>query len=312
MIETAERPGIFSEFWLKVKQTVKDSVFCDLFSDKKYSLKIYKTLHPDDITVTEDDITNVTIDNIITDQMYNDLGMTVRGMLLVLVEAQSTWTVNIIVRILLYLAHTWHRYIEETKQNQYSSKKLVLPKPEFYVIFTGDRKDEPDWISLSEEFFDNNAEFLEVKVRVLYGEEGKTDIISQYVGFTKVYNKQVEIYGRTEKAVRETIRICKDRDILKEYLERREKEVTTIMKSLFDQEEIFRRYVEQYGHEREEKGHKEGRKEGHEEGRKEGHREGLIDSKKEIAKNMKQKGYPEAAIADILGMNLNTIQQWIS
>jgi hypothetical protein len=41
----------------------------------------------------------------------------------------------------------------------------------------------------------------------------------------------------------ETIRICKDKNILKEYLESRESEVITIMMSLYD-EEVMRVYVE--------------------------------------------------------------------
>ena len=48
------------------------------------------------------------------------------------------------------------------------------------------------------------------------------DIIGEYVTFTKVYNEQCKIHGRTEQAVRETIRICKDKNVLKEYLESRE------------------------------------------------------------------------------------------
>ena len=260
----AENNMVLDLSQIKAKATVKDSIFRDLFSDKKYDLQIYQALHPDDKGATEDDIDHVTIDNVITNQMYNDLGMTVRGMLLILLEAQSTWTVNIIIRILLYLAHTWQRYIEETKQNQYGSKKLAVPRPEFYVIYTGDRKDGPEWITLSEEFFDGNADFLEVKVRVLYGKEGQKDIISQYVDFTKVYNSQVKLYGRTEKAILETIRICRDRGILKEYLESREKEVISIMKSLFDQEKIMEQYIgelmEEYGGERERSGEKKERR----------------------------------------------------
>ncbi len=47
----------------------------------------------------------------------------------------------------------------------------------------------------------------------------------------------------TEQTVKETIRICKDRNILKEYLISREKEVVTIMMSLFDNEQIMRTYA---------------------------------------------------------------------
>ena len=62
--------------------------------------------------------------------------------------------------------------------------------------------------------------------------------------FTKVCNEQVKLYGRTKKAILETIRICKDRNVLKEYLESREKEVVDIMMVLYDEEEAMKTYVE--------------------------------------------------------------------
>jgi hypothetical protein len=56
-----------------VKGTVKDSVFRDLFGNRKYALQLYQALHPEDTDVTEADIGDVTIHNIFTDQEYNDL-----------------------------------------------------------------------------------------------------------------------------------------------------------------------------------------------------------------------------------------------
>ncbi len=47
----------------------------------------------------------------------------------------------------------------------------------------------------------------------------------------------------TQKAVTETIRICKDKNVLREYLLDREKEVATIMMSLFDEEQIMKSYI---------------------------------------------------------------------
>jgi len=47
----------------------------------------------------------------------------------------------------------------------------------------------------------------------------------------------------TRKAVTETIRICKDRNVLREYLFEREKEVVTIMMSLFDEEQIMKSFI---------------------------------------------------------------------
>ena len=47
----------------------------------------------------------------------------------------------------------------------------------------------------------------------------------------------------TKQAITETIRICKDRNILKQYLSSKEVEVVTIMMSLFDDEQIMRTYT---------------------------------------------------------------------
>ena len=52
----------------------------------------------------------------------------------------------------------------------------------------------------------------------------------------------------TQKAVMETIRICKDRNVLREYLAQREKEVVTIMMSLFDEEQIMKSFIRSERH----------------------------------------------------------------
>ena len=225
------------------KHTIKDSVFTDLFQDKKYLIQLYRTLHPEDKDTTEEQLSDITIHNIMTNDVYNDVGFMVGEKLLILTEAQATWTENIAIRILIYLMVTYQDYIKKTKQNVYKSKKIRLPKPEMYVIYTGDRKERPEYISLAEEFFGGQNVFLDAKVKVLYGSD-EGDIISQYVTFTKVYDEQRKLHGRTRKAVTETIRICKDKNVLKEYLEEREKEVENIMLAMYDEKEILLDYIE--------------------------------------------------------------------
>ena len=124
---------------IKPKLTIKDSVWTNLFRDKKYLLQLYNALHPDDTSVPEDDINDVTLEHVLVDANYNDLGFSVGDRLLILVESQSTRSLNIIVRALLYLAQTYHEFFKRTKQNLYSSKPVNMPKPELYVIFTGER-----------------------------------------------------------------------------------------------------------------------------------------------------------------------------
>lgn len=224
------------------KHTIKDSVFTNLFKEKKYLLQLYKTLHPEDAEVTEDALSDITIHNIMTDGIYNDLGFRRGDRLLILVEAQATWTENIIMRSLMYLMTTYQDYFRKTNQNIYKKAKVTFPKPELYVVFTGEKKEHPEYMSLSEEFFDGEECFLDVRVRVLYG-SGKDDIISQYVTFAKVYDEQRKKHGKTRTAILETIRICKDKNILTEYLLEREKEVEAIMLAMYDEEEILLDYI---------------------------------------------------------------------
>ncbi len=224
------------------KRKIKDSVFTNLFQDKKYLLQLYKALHPEDCNVTEDEIEDITIKHILIDADYNDLGFSVGNRLMILVESQSTWTYNIIIRALMYLVQTYHDYFKRTNQNLYGSKKVNMPIPELYVIFTGDRKNTPDKISLSKAFFKGAKIAIDVDVKVLY-QENEKDIIGQYIIFSKVYDKQRKLYGNTKQAITETINICKDRNILKEYLENKEQEVVDIMMTLFDDEQILKAYI---------------------------------------------------------------------
>lgn len=72
----------------ETKRTVKDSVFCNLFGESKYLLQLYQALHPEDKKVREDDLKTVTLENIFTDSIYNDLGFVKGNKLMVPVEAQ--------------------------------------------------------------------------------------------------------------------------------------------------------------------------------------------------------------------------------
>ncbi len=63
-------------------------------------------------------------------------------------------------------------------------------------------------------------------------EDELSDITIHNIMTNEIYNdvgldEQRKLHGRTRKAVTETIRICKDKNVLREYLEEREMEETT-------------------------------------------------------------------------------------
>ena len=105
---------------VSIKRSAKDSVFCDLFQDPDNLLELYRCLHPEDSAATTADIGNVTLRNILVEDQYNDLGFTVRDKQLILMEAQSTWSRNIVLRILMYLTETWNG-VGQRKSLQHSS-----------------------------------------------------------------------------------------------------------------------------------------------------------------------------------------------
>ena len=147
-----------------INRKIRDSVFVHLFRDKKYVLRLYQSLHPEATDTGEDNITIVTLENVLANDLYNDLGFLIGDQLIVLVEAQSTWTTNIVVRSLLYLAQTYRDYIGREKMNLYGKNALPLPRPELYVIYTGNEPCSQKTLALSGEFFGGQKADLEITV----------------------------------------------------------------------------------------------------------------------------------------------------
>ena len=229
----------------KSNRKAKDSVFTNLFTIPKYRYQLFKELHPEVKGITEDDIEIVTLEHVLMNNEYNDLGLLAGDHFLILAEAQSTWSVNILIRFLLYLASTYKDYIESKGISLYGTKKATIPKPELYLIYSGNKGRKPEMLSFTKEFFGGNESAVEIKAKVIYGDSKKHDVISQYIAYCRVLDMQVRKHGRTKKAIEETIRICSDKDILKEYLEAHRKEVVDIMTRLYDREREMKLYVEE-------------------------------------------------------------------
>ena len=195
----------------KVNRQYQNSVFIDMFERDEYRLQLFQVLHPEMTDVRAEDIRTVTLKQVITTHQYNDLAFLVRDRLMVFVEAQSSWSVNILIRILLYLADTIQEYLHMNNMDIHNQKKLQLPVPEFYVIYTGTRE-VPGQISLKGDFFTGQDCPIDLKARV-YSSETE-DIIGQYIIFSRVFRDEIHKHGQKKEAAMEAIRICRDRGIL--------------------------------------------------------------------------------------------------
>lgn len=272
----------------KTKRKSKDSVFINLFEDTKNVLRLYKELHPEDTQITVDDIHIQTIKSVLVNTLYNDLGFIVKDKFVMLVEAQSAWNPNMPLRMLFYLAETYRRYLADTIQSEHSSTKVKIPKPELYVVYSGEQKC-PEIVSFSDSFFDGDCP-VELKVKVL----NKVDmtIYGQYIGFCKVFNEQRKIYQDSIMCAKETLRICIEKGYLVSYLQKHEKEVVDMMSELFDEE--YQR--EAYNRASQRKAIEKGKAEG----RAEGKAEGKAEERKALAEKMRAKGYSEQEIAELI------------
>ena len=165
--------------------------------------------------------------------------------------------------MLLYLAGTYKEYIEEQKLDLYGSHPVEIPRPELYVVYTGDRKEVPERLRLSGLY--QGVGSAEVEVKVLR-DDGTGDILDQYVRFCKIADEQREKYGLTQQAIDETIRTCIAGNVLALFLASRQKEVLEIMVTLFDQEKIAEIHDYNVAKVARQEGHQLGREEGREEG----------------------------------------------
>ncbi len=118
----------------------------------------------------------------------------------------------------------------------YVGRAVSIPRPELYVVYTGERADVPDTLLLSSLY--EGAGSAEIRVKVLR-DSGNGDILAQYVRFCKITDSQRKLHGSTQKAIDETTEQCMNEKVLAPFLASRRKEVFEIMVMLFDQEKVW-------------------------------------------------------------------------
>ena len=203
-----------------------------MFGSKESLLELYKVLHPEDIKVTIDDIEKIALENILLIRRYNDAAMGVRDKLIILSEHQSTINPNMPVRILLYIAEEYEKIIKRNGEYKslYSSKLIMLPAPEFYVVYTGN-KECGDYMHLTDAFSEEyrNSSFLNLDIKVIKDED-KNNILGGYIAFVKKAEKLKRTEGYTfTKALKEAVAWCREENILAGFMEERSEEMMELM-----------------------------------------------------------------------------------
>ena len=291
----------------EIKYAVKDSVFTLLFSDIENVRKLYQSLHNDAEQYRTTDFKIVTLENALINGQYNDLGFTVKDRLIILVEAQSTFNPNMGVRLLMYIAKSYHDYIVENKLNIFGEKLIKLPMPEFIIVYSGTKKQEVNEIRLSDCFEPGISPNIDLVVKVIKKDNVKSGILQEYLTFCDLYNKDVKCKKTaTEKlsGLRKVIHKCIKNGILREFLKKHQKEVETMLMTVLQPEQAIEfMKLEEYN-----KGVEEGIEQGIEKGIEQGIEKGKHDTCLNLAGNMLKSNYSIDSIMEITGLSEDEIK----
>ena len=126
---------------IRINREHKDRLFRRIFSKKDDLLSLYNALNNSDYTNTED-LQIYTMDDFVYMSMRNDLSFLI-DMTLNVFEHQSTYNPNMPLRGFFYMSSAYQKYIALNHLDIYSSKRISLPLPQYYVFYNG-TKNMPD------------------------------------------------------------------------------------------------------------------------------------------------------------------------
>lgn len=254
----------------QVQQTVKDRLFRYLFErDRNALLDLYNALNGTDYQDALQ-LEIVTIESAVYVVMKNDLAYILSGTLN-LYEHQSTYSPNLPVRFLIYLAQEYQMVIEKAERSLYGTGQITLPTPQCIVFYNG-MKEMPEkrTLKLSEAFENKKVRAdVELNVHMLninYGHNkqlmDKCKVLEGYSMLVAVTRNYMAAEKDIQTALNKSIDYCIEKGILKEILLRNRAEVLGMLLEEFDAEK-YERTLRGEGWEN---GREEGRKEGKEEG----------------------------------------------
>ena len=279
-------------------RNVKDRLFCYIFErDREALLQLYNALNRTDYRDAHA-LQIVTLDNVVYMSMKNDMAFLLAGALN-LYEHQSTFSPNLPLRFLLYIAAEYESLVARAKANIYGQTLIPLPAPQCVVFYNGDdAMPDEQYLRLTDAFPDMREAglppCLELKVRMLninYGHNSgltagcrRLEEYSRFVACIKAYRQGG---SSVSQAIEDAVTYCIDHGIMEDILLPFRAEVTKMLLTEYNEKKYMRLF------------RKEAREEGLREGREEG-RDHLINT-------MLQNGASPELLSELTGLSLSEI-----
>ena len=285
----------------------KDSVFVDLFSSDRTAkdnfLALYNALHNTNYQSTAI-LQNIRLKQTMYMSFANDVSYLVDNKIIVLAEHQSTVNPNMPLRCLEYVTRLYEHI--QNPRDRYSRTLKKIPLPAFYVFYNGVEKlPAKQVLKLSDSFImQPETPSLELVVKLIninYDKDSQIlkscEPLGQYSRFVDAVRRHIAV--DKEHGFENAIKECIKNDILREYLQRKSREVVNMLIAEYD-------YDTDIAVQREEAGRiafANGISEGKSLGLAEGEARGSRQAKLETAKTMLTMHYPFEDICKISGLS---------
>jgi len=226
----------------KHNRRYKDSVFVDLFGEdkdaKKNFLSLYNALHSTHLD-SSTEITPLRLEHVMYMSFCNDVSCLIDNKIIVLAEHQSTVNANMPVRFLEYSARLYEQI--QNPRDRYLRRLKEIPTPEFYVFYNGEEQYPAQTeLRLSDAFTVKSSKpSLELLVKVIninYNKDSKLlencKPLEEYTLFVEAVRRHIRLDA--ENGFKNAIKECIQNDILKNYLERKSREVMNMLIAEYD------------------------------------------------------------------------------
>ena len=276
----------------------KSRIFAMLFTDRNELLELYNAINGtsyDDPHLLQINM----LENAIYMSMQNDVSFIIE-MWLNLYEHQSTYSPNLPVRYLLYVADVYSDYTKD--MNLYGTRAVKLPTPKFVIFYNG-QEEQPDRkeLKLSELFAtpdsEPSLELTAVMLNINKGHNKKLMETCRTLHDYAEYTARVREYAAMmilDEAVERAITECINEGILADFLKKNRAEAKKVSIYEYDEERHMRQT----------------REEGVEEGYTTGLEQGAKQEKEQIALKLLDAGIlTEEQILAVTGLSQTRLEE---
>ena len=205
--------------------TPKDYIFKVVFTQPEYAFQAYRELFPEDRDAKLEEIQILTVTDYKGKLPYMELGFLVGKRRMVFLGEQSPWSMNLLIRLYFYWVDSVLWFVRNEGYDLDSPVPVPVPDTKSFAINAGETPIESEILSVQHEFYDDDPKQPDFIAHVIQLQNAK-GVLREYILFCQIYDAETAKYPqKPQRAIRETIRICKENGYLTKCWEDHEAEL---------------------------------------------------------------------------------------